>query len=68
MCLFCIVSFFGNKCVTGLKLCNFYEKCMQTFYLVSSKISDLLLLFSYFASESKGIKFGNYFFDTCCVN
>jgi len=41
---------------------------MQTFYLVSSKISDLLLLFSYFASESKGIKFGNYFFDTCCVN
>jgi len=35
---------------------------------VSSEISDLLLFFSYFASESKGIKFGNYFFDVCCAN
>ena len=40
---------------------------------VSSEISDLceipdLLLFvSYFASESKGIEFGNYFFDMCCL-
>jgi len=41
---------------------------------VSSEISDLsgisgLLLFvSYFASQSKGITFGNYFFDVCCAN
>jgi len=35
---------------------------------VSSEISELLLFFSYFASESKGMKFGNYFFDVCCVN
>jgi len=41
---------------------------------VSSEISDLceisyLLLFvSYFASESKGIKFGVYVLDVCCVN
>jgi len=74
MCLYYIVSFFGNKCVTGLGLCNFYENCMQTFYPVSSKISDLCeisdlsLFFSYFASESKGIKFCNYFFDICCAN
>ena len=32
------------------------------------KISDLILFFSYFSSQSKGIKFGNYFFDVCCVN
>jgi len=42
--------------------------------LVSSEISDLceisdqLLFASYFASQSKGIKFGDYFFDVCCVN
>ena len=41
---------------------------------VSSEISDLceifdLILFvSYFASQSKGIKFGDYFFDVCCAN
>jgi len=35
---------------------------------VSSEISDILLLVSYFASGSKGIKLGNYFFDVCCVN
>jgi len=35
---------------------------------VSSEISDLLLFVIYFASESKGIKFGAYFFDVCCVN
>jgi len=34
----------------------------------SSEISDLLLFISYFASQNKGIKFGNYFFDMCCVN
>jgi len=33
-----------------------------------SEISDLLLCFSYFASLSKGIKFGIYFFHVCCVN
>jgi len=66
MCLFYIVSFFGNKCVTGLGLCNLYEKCMQTCYPVSSdlcEISDLLLFFGHCACASKGIKFGNYFFD-----
>jgi len=35
---------------------------------VSSEISDLLLFVSYFASQSKGIKFGDYFFDVCCAN
>jgi len=35
---------------------------------VSSEISDLLLFVSYSASLSKGIKFGDYFFDVCCVN
>jgi len=35
---------------------------------VSSEISDLLLFVSYFASKNKKIKFGNYFFDMCCVN
>jgi len=32
------------------------------------EISDLLFFVSYFASQSKGIKFGEYFFDVCCVN
>jgi len=32
------------------------------------EISDLLLFVSYSASLSKGIKFGDYFFDVCCVN
>jgi len=35
---------------------------------VSSEISDLLLFVSYSASLSKRIKFGDYFFDVCCVN
>jgi len=34
---------------------------------VSSDISDLLLFFSYFASQNKETKSGNYFFDVCCV-
>jgi len=34
----------------------------------SSEISDLLLFVSYFTSQSKGIKFGVYFFDVCCAN
>jgi len=33
-----------------------------------SEISDLLLFVSYFASQIRGIKFGVYFFDVCCVN
>jgi len=43
---------------------------VDPFYLraVSSEIFDLLLFVSYFASQSKGIKFGNYYFDVCCVN
>ena len=32
------------------------------------EISDLLFLVSYFASQNKGIMFGNYFFNVCCVN
>jgi len=32
------------------------------------EISDLFLFVSYFASQNKGIRFGNYFFDVCCVN
>ena len=32
------------------------------------EISDLLLFFSYFASQNKEIKSGNYFFDVCCAN
>jgi len=35
---------------------------------VLCEISDPLLFVSYFASQSKGIKFGVYFFDACCVN
>jgi len=34
----------------------------------SSEISDLLLPFSYFASQNKEIKAGNYFFDVSCAN
>jgi len=30
--------------------------------------SDLLFSVSYFASQSKKIKFSDYFFDVCCVN
>jgi len=32
------------------------------------EISDLLLFFSYFASQNKEIKSGNYFSEVCCVN
>jgi len=32
------------------------------------KISDLLLFVSYFASQIRGIKFGNYFFGVSCAN
>jgi len=32
------------------------------------EISDLFLFVSYFASQNKEIKFGNYFFDVCCAN
>jgi len=32
------------------------------------EITDLLLFFSYFASQNKEIKSGNYFFDVCCEN
>jgi len=35
---------------------------------VSSEISDLLLFFSYFASQNKEIKSGNYLFHVRCVN
>jgi len=32
------------------------------------EISDLLLFVSHFASQSKGIKFGDYLFDVRCIN
>jgi len=32
------------------------------------KLSDLLFFVSYFGSQSKGIQFGDTFFDVCCVN
>jgi len=32
------------------------------------EISNPLSFVSYFASQSKGIKFGDYVFDVCCVN
>jgi len=32
------------------------------------EISDLLLFFSYYASQNKEITSGNSFFDVCCVN
>jgi len=32
------------------------------------EIADLLLFFSYFASQNKEIKSGNYFFDVSCAN
>jgi len=35
---------------------------------VSSEIFDLLLFVSYFASQSKGIRFGVYVPDVCCTN
>jgi len=35
---------------------------------VSSEIFDLLLFVSYFASQSKGIKFGDCFFDVSRLN
>jgi len=31
------------------------------------EISDLILSVSYFASQNKEIKFGNYFVDVCCA-
>jgi len=40
----------------------------QHLYPVSSEISDLLLFNSYFASQSEGTTFGDYFYDVCCVN
>ena len=32
------------------------------------EIYDLVLCFTDFVSQSNGIKFGDYFFDVCCVN
>jgi len=32
------------------------------------EVCDLLLFVSYFTCQSKGIKFGVYFFDVCCAN
>jgi len=32
------------------------------------EISDLLIFVGNFASQIKGMKFGDYFFDVCCIN
>jgi len=45
-----------------------FQNRLGIFEPVSSEISDLLLFVSYFASQSKGMKFGYYFFDVYCVN
>jgi len=54
--------------------CKLLKNCKKVAHPVSSEISDLceisdlLLFFSYFASQYKEIKSGNYFSDACCVN
>jgi len=32
------------------------------------KVSNLIFFVSYFASQSKKIKFADHFFDVCCVS
>jgi len=49
--------------IFGLKLIRCEAK-----FLTSAEISDLLFFLSYFASQNKEIKSGNYFFDVCCAN
>jgi len=51
----------GNYVRAALNRC-------QTKFLTSVKISGVLLFVSYFASQSKEIKFGDYFFDVFYVN
>jgi len=54
-----------HKASTGTA--NFLVR-FQILKSVSSEISDLFLNASYFTSQSKGIHFGDYFFDVCCKN
>jgi len=41
---------------------------MPLFAQCQAKFLTYLLFVSYFASQRKGTKFGDYFFDVCCVN
>jgi len=61
--------------MTVLMTCQWWTGSVPNFSLIcsesgpaSSKFSDLLLFVSYFASLSKGRKFGDYFCDVCFVN
>jgi len=65
---------FGFEKTKSVHLCSSRQKMActraeRTRLSVPSEISDLLLLFfSYFASQNKEIKSGNYFFGVCCAN
>ena len=47
--------------------CIFWIRC-QVKFLTSAKFLDLIFFVSYYASQNRRIKFGNYFFDVCCAN
>jgi len=55
---------------SGIQLRNpqCWQSCSVEHDPVSSAISDLLLFFSYFASQNKEITSGNALFKVCCVN
>ena len=55
------ISVFGHRLITS-------QSPVSSEISDLCEISDLLLFVSYFSSESKGIKFGDYFFDVCYVN
>jgi len=56
------------NCILPLKLCKMSPFPVSSEISDLCEISDLLLFFSYFASQNKEIKSGNSFFDVCCVN
>jgi len=63
----------GRGVDAGLKFAGAGKKFAGTIPVSSEisdlcGISDLLLFFSYFASQNKKTKSGNYFFDVCYVN
>jgi len=66
----CLLVFIGpNRSGAGAKNFGYLElEPVSSEISDLCEISDLLLFFSYFLSESNGIKFGNYFFDVCCVH
>jgi len=41
---------------------------VKRYFPVSSEISDLLFFIRYFASQNKGIQFGDYCFEVFCAN